>query len=90
VNSDAQMHSFEATSLPSQMLSSRQRVGDIISMSHMVVLGVRLIHSGMFVKADIFPYIAHRTLIVRKLKGLEGIVDFTSVHWYMDLGGIGA
>ncbi|KAF2658718.1 glutathione S-transferase Gst3 [Lophiostoma macrostomum CBS 122681] len=26
---------------------------------------------------------AHRTLIVRKLKGLEDIVGFTSVHWHM-------
>jgi putative glutathione S-transferase len=32
---------------------------------------------------------AHRTLIVRKLKGLEDIIGFTSVHWYMDLGGVG-
>jgi len=32
---------------------------------------------------------AHRTLIVRKLKGLEDIIDFTSVHWYMDLNGKG-
>lgn len=28
---------------------------------------------------------AHRTLIVRKLKGLEDIIDFTAVHWFMDL-----
>ncbi|OAG42463.1 hypothetical protein AYO21_03339 [Fonsecaea monophora] len=27
--------------------------------------------------------IAHRTLIVRKLKGLEEIIPFTSVHWHM-------
>lgn len=26
---------------------------------------------------------AHRTLIVRKLKGLEDIVPYTSVHWEM-------
>jgi glutathionyl-hydroquinone reductase len=26
---------------------------------------------------------AHRTLIVRKLKGLEDIIPFTSVHWSM-------
>ncbi|ORY02051.1 glutathione S-transferase omega-like 2 [Clohesyomyces aquaticus] len=26
---------------------------------------------------------AHRTLIVRRLKGLEGIIGFTSVHWHM-------
>ncbi|KIX08427.1 uncharacterized protein Z518_03083 [Rhinocladiella mackenziei CBS 650.93] len=26
---------------------------------------------------------AHRTLIVRKLKGLEDIIPFTSVHWHM-------
>ncbi|RAL65781.1 hypothetical protein DID88_005446 [Monilinia fructigena] len=26
---------------------------------------------------------AHRTLIVRKLKGLEDIIPYTSVHWHM-------
>ncbi|KIW60271.1 hypothetical protein PV05_00501 [Exophiala xenobiotica] len=26
---------------------------------------------------------AHRTLIVRRLKGLENIIGFTSVHWHM-------
>lgn len=26
---------------------------------------------------------AHRTLIVRKLKGLEEIIPYTSVHWEM-------
>lgn len=26
---------------------------------------------------------AHRTLIVRKLKGLEDMISFTSVHWHM-------
>ncbi|CAI6342085.1 unnamed protein product [Periconia digitata] len=26
---------------------------------------------------------AHRALIVRRLKGLEGIIGFTSVHWHM-------
>jgi hypothetical protein len=26
---------------------------------------------------------AHRTLIVRKLKGLEEFIPFTSVHWHM-------
>jgi len=30
---------------------------------------------------------AHRTLIVRKLKGLEDIVGFTSVHWHMGAQG---
>ncbi len=25
---------------------------------------------------------------MRKLKGLEEVIDFTSVHWYMDLGGV--
>ncbi|KAL1957403.1 hypothetical protein VTO42DRAFT_6083 [Malbranchea cinnamomea] len=30
---------------------------------------------------------AHRTLITRKLKGLEDIISFTAVHWHMgDLG----
>lgn len=28
-------------------------------------------------------YQAHRTLIVRKLKGLEEIIPYTSVHWEM-------
>ena len=27
--------------------------------------------------------VAHRTLIVRKLKGLEDIIPYTSVHWEM-------
>lgn len=27
---------------------------------------------------------AHRTLIVRKLKGLEEIIPFTCVHWHME------
>lgn len=26
---------------------------------------------------------AHRTMIVRRLKGLEGLVGMTSVHWHM-------
>lgn len=30
------------------------------------------------------PHItAHRTLIVRQLKGLEDIISFTAVHWHM-------
>ena len=28
-------------------------------------------------------FTAHRTLIVRKLKGLEDFIPFTSVHWHM-------
>jgi len=27
--------------------------------------------------------VAHRTLIVRKLKGLEAFIPYTSVHWEM-------
>jgi glutathionyl-hydroquinone reductase len=27
---------------------------------------------------------AHRTLIVRKLKGLEDVIPYTSVHWHME------
>lgn len=30
---------------------------------------------------------AHRTLITRKLKGLEDIISFSSVHWHMGEGG---
>lgn len=38
-------------------------------------------------KFGCFIYIAHRTLITRKLKGLEDIISFTSVHWHLgDLG----
>ena len=29
------------------------------------------------------PISAHRTLIVRRLKGLEDIIPYTSVHWEM-------
>lgn len=29
------------------------------------------------------PMLAHRTLITRKLKGLEDIIPYTSVHWHM-------
>ncbi|KAH6986793.1 glutathione S-transferase, partial [Ilyonectria destructans] len=28
---------------------------------------------------------AHRILIVRKLKGLEDVISFSSVHWHLDL-----
>ncbi|KAI5301362.1 S-glutathionyl-(chloro)hydroquinone reductase [Ascosphaera pollenicola] len=30
---------------------------------------------------------AHRTLITRKLKGLEDIISFSAVHWHMGEGG---
>lgn len=30
---------------------------------------------------------AHRTLIVRQLKGLESIIGFSVVHWHMGEGG---
>lgn len=30
---------------------------------------------------------AHRTLIVRELKGLNDIIDYTAVHWHMGEGG---
>ena len=29
-------------------------------------------------------FVAHRTLIVRKLKGLEDIISFTAVHYHYD------
>ena len=31
----------------------------------------------------IMPLPAHRTLIARKLKGLEEIIPYTAVHWHM-------
>lgn len=33
--------------------------------------------------ADTVDDIAHRTLITRKLKGLEDFISFTSVHWHL-------
>lgn len=67
-----------------QEQSFPQRKTDIISTSHMHALGVCTIS---FTSCDI-PHIlnqnsAHRTLIVRKLKGLENIIPYTSVHWEM-------
>lgn len=31
------------------------------------------------------PWVAHRTLIVRKLKGLESIISVTALHYHMDM-----
>jgi glutathionyl-hydroquinone reductase len=32
-------------------------------------------------------YVAHRTLIARKLKGLEDFISFSSVHWHLGENG---
>ena len=48
------------------------------------VHGVRLQSSG---GTKLNFIIAHRTLIVRKLKGLEEIIPFTAVHWHMQAKG---
>ena len=59
-----------------------QRKGDTISTSHMPVLGVS-IQPEVIEGNSCWIISAHRTLIVRKLKGLEDVVPYTSVHWEM-------
>lgn len=68
-----------------QVRSSRRRRDGTIYMSRTPVHGVcRYIP----IITPAAPYTdgsitAHRTLIVRKLKGLEEFIPFTSVHWHM-------
>jgi len=49
----------------------------------MRVLGVRLPFVRESSRYSANNTIAHRALIVRKLKGLEDIISYTSVHWEM-------
>jgi glutathionyl-hydroquinone reductase len=65
----------------------RQRRIDITYMYHMLVHGVRSYSSLAGYQALncllIMPLLAHRTLIARKLKGLDEIIPYTAVHWEM-------
>ena len=71
------------------MLSFLQKKGDIIFMFLMHVLGVGPPMQLTFAVQILIIYLAHRTLIVRKLKGLEDIIPYTSVHWEMlEKGGL--
>ena len=71
------------------MPSFQQKKGDIIFMFLMHVLGVGLLMQLMSARLILIIYLAHRTLIVRKLKGLEDIIPYTSVHWEMlEKGGL--
>ena len=71
------------------MPSFQQKKGDIISMFLMHVLGVGPLMQLTFAVQMLTVYLAHRTLIVRKLKGLEDIIPYTSVHWEMlEKGGL--
>lgn len=51
-------------------------------MSHMLAHGVSRA-SQSFLKTWLKLIVAHRALIVRKLKGLEEFIPYTSVHWEM-------
>ena len=65
-------------------LNFRPRKAGIIFMSLTLVLGVSI--KDQDTKETETNYReAHRALIVRKLKGLEDIISFTSVHWHLQL-----
>ena len=77
---------LETSSLESREQSFRRRRIDITSMCHMLVHGVRFSRTGNELISGwllILKMLAHRTLIARKLKGLEDIIPYTSVHWHM-------
>lgn len=67
----------------SQTHSSRQRRAATTFTSHMRVLGVQLPFVRETPTYSTNNMTAHRALIVRKLKGLEDIIPYTSVHWEM-------
>lgn len=81
-NSSAGYRSSETSSPVSLVQSFRRRRGGIISMFRMRVHGVCLSFFCVLGKL-VDKEIAHRTLITRKLKGLEDIIPVTSVHWHM-------
>ena len=74
----------ETTSPRNREQNFPRRKADIIFTSHMHALGVCTVS---FMSCDLLhmlnQYLAHRTLIVRILKGLEDIIPYTSVHWEM-------
>ena len=66
----------------SQAPSFPPRKGDIICMFLMRAHGVSK-SKDIAQRSITDSKKAHRTLIVRKLKGLEKIVPYTAVHWHM-------
>lgn len=60
----------------------------IIFMFRMRVHGVCSLSPPNLVFYSWLTGTAHRTLITRKLKGLEDIIPVTSVHWHMGEKGI--
>ena len=75
--------SSEITYQRSQGPSFRQKRGDFTFMSHMPARGASLPNEPGLLTCPLTIYTAQRTLIVRKLKGLEDIISFTAVHWEM-------
>ena len=74
----------EISYLRSQVRNFLRRRVAIIFMSHTLAPGVSLVIFHVYIgisRSDIIT--AHRTLIVRKLKGLEEFIPYTSVHWHM-------
>lgn len=56
----------------------------------MLVHGVSVNHDygvSLCIGLALTLFVAHRTLITRKLKGLEDIISFSSVHWHLGENG---
>ncbi|EEP75520.1 extracellular matrix protein 4 [Uncinocarpus reesii 1704] len=89
-SSNANRQPFGAGSREKRVRSSRRRRIDTISMCRMRVPGVCTICTTSFSVERLdggllmmYVLLAHRTLITRKLKGLEDFIKITSVHWHM-------
>lgn len=81
-SSSVKCRSSETGSPGNLELSSHLRKTDTTSMSPTPALGVRFLPLA-FNKNWELTLAAHRTLITRKLKGLEDIITYTSVHWHL-------
>lgn len=57
-------------------------------MSRMHARGASFSHQLVSISLLLKIHTAHRTLIVRKLKGLEEIIPYTAVHWEMHEKGV--
>ena len=71
------------TYLKSQVPNFRQRRIDSTFMSHTPAHGASIPHHAGLLAYLLKMLTAQRTLIARKLKGLEDIVPYTAVHWEM-------